>query len=201
MIDLWLQNRDDISVHLCWAHARRKFADIVKANKKKRGKANVAIDFIAKLYAIETKARVNHYSHTQRQQLRQKKSLAILERFKSWLEETKRGVPPSFPIGQAVEYALKHWPHLITYIDNGEVEIENMIRPFALGRKDWLFQNSTAGARASASIYSLMQTCKIHCVEPYAYFKYVLANIKRWPPDDYKSLLPMFIDQEKIMLG
>jgi transposase len=74
--------------------------------------------------------------------------------------------------------------------------VENLIRPFALGRKNWLFFGSPEGAQAGAVIYSLIQTCRLNQIEPYAYFKYVLANIRSWDKGDLKTLLPQFIEPQ-----
>jgi len=193
-----------IELYLCWAHARRKFSDIVKANKNKPGKAHMAVNFIAKLYAVEKYARQENLDFNQREQLRQDKALPILRSFKTWLDDSAKTVPPKSPIGEAISYALKHWNELIKYIDNGEVEIdnngiENLIRPFALGRKNWLFCGSPEGAEAGAVIYSLIQTCKLNNIEPYAYFKYVLAKIPSHNKDNLKELLPKFIDRLAII--
>lgn len=190
-----------IMLYLCWAHARRKFADIVKANKNKPGKAHMAVNFIAKLYAIEKFAREEKLSFEQRKQLRQDKTLPILNKFKVWLEDSVKTVPPKSPIGEAIGYTLRHWQELIKYVDNGEVEIdnnnvENLIRPFALGRKNWLFHGSPKGAEAGAVIYSLIQTCKLNNIEPYAYFKYILAKTPTQDKNNFKELLPQFIDKK-----
>jgi transposase len=171
-------------IHIgCWAHCRRKFAEIIKVSKTS-GKAVVAVNYIRQLYAIEKEARENHGSHEQRYHLRQQRAGPILLEFKSWLDETQHQVPPQSHIGKAIAYALNQWHLLIKYIDHGEVEIdtnrlENMIRPFALGRKNWLFMGSDKGAEAGAIIYSLLATCKANLIEPYAYLKYVLDQLPR----------------------
>ncbi|MBP9777658.1 MAG: IS66 family transposase [Rickettsiaceae bacterium] len=188
-----------IALYLCWAHARRKFSDIVKANKNKPGKAHMAVNFIAKLYAVEKQARENNLNFEQRKELRKEAALPVLNKFKVWLDDSSAAVPLKSPIGEAIGYTLRHWTELTKYINNGEVEIdnnivENLIRPFALGRKNWLFFGSPEGAEAGAVIYSLIQTCKLNQIEPYAYFKYVLANIRSWDKSDLKALLPQFID-------
>lgn len=188
-----------IALYFCWAHARRKFSDIVKTNKNKPGKAHMAVNFIAKLYAVEKQARENNLHFEQRKKLRKELALPVLNKFKIWLDNSASTVPPKSPIGEAIGYTLRHWTELTKYIDNGEVEIdnnivENLIRPFALGRKNWLFCGSPEGAEAGAVIYSLIQTCKLNQIEPYAYFKYVLANIRSWDKSDLKALLPQFID-------
>jgi len=187
-------------IHIgCWAHCRRKFAEIIKVSKTP-GKAAMAVNYIRQLYAIEKEARENYCSFEQRQTLRQQRAGPLLNEFKQWLEETQRQVPPQSHIGKAIAYALNQWSLLIKYIDYGEVEIdtnrlENMIRPFALGRKNWLFMGSDKGAEAGAIIYSLLATCKANLIEPYAYLKYVLDQLPRCKTDaERKKLLPYAVD-------
>lgn len=135
-----LQAKVAIKAVGCWAHARRKFVEIIKANKKAR-KAADAVNLIKQLYAIESEAKVQQLTIEGTQQLRQEKAKPILERFKLWLEETLKIVPPQSPIAKAIQYTLNQWNSLITYIEHGELMIdnnavENAIRPFALGRKN-----------------------------------------------------------------
>jgi transposase len=129
----------------CFAHCRRKFADVVKiSHSKKPGKAHEAMSRIGKLYLIEKKARDQNLSALQRYQLRQTEAVPLLKGLKKWLGESVRHVPPKSSLGKAIDYALKQWPYLEAYANHGEIEIdnnliENQIRPFALGRKNWLF--------------------------------------------------------------
>ena len=184
----------------CWAHARRKFADIIKVSKT-QGKAHVAIATIRQLYAIEKEARENALTCEQRQKMRQERAYPILTQFKEWLDSTYRCVPPQSHIGKAIAYTLNQWPLLMTYVDHGEIEIdnnliENTIRPFALGRRNWMFMGSERGAHAGAIIYSLLATCKAHLIEPYAYFKYILDQLPRCKSmEDRKKLLPYSVDK------
>lgn len=183
----------------CWAHCRRKFAEIVKLSKTP-GKAHEALQFIRKLYGIEKEARENHLTHELRKILRQQQAKPVLMEFKQWLETTFGCVPPQTHIGKAIAYTLNQWHMLMTYIDYGEIEIdnnliENYIRPFALGRKNWLFMGNPSGAKAAAVIYSLLVTCKVHLIEPYAYFKYVLDQLPKCKTnEDRKKLLPYTVD-------
>ena len=134
-----LQAKPEIKAVGCWAHARRKFVEIIKANKKAR-KAAEAVNLIKQLYAIESEAKVQQLTIEGTQQLRQEKAKPILERFKLWLEETFKIVPPQSPIAKTIQYTLNQWNSLVTYIEHGELMIdnnavENAIRPFALGKK------------------------------------------------------------------
>ena len=196
-----LRARQGIIGLSCFAHVRRKYTDIIKTTKG-IGKAYQAVAFIKKLYRIETLAREQKYRYEERYRLRQEKALPILTKFKQWLEDTSRIVPPKSPIGQAIAYTLSQWPCLIRYVDYGQVEIdtnwlENEIRPFALGRRNWLFAGSVLGAQAGAILYSLQQSCKANNINPYAYFKTVLQQVLHCETDeDYCKLLPHTIDQQ-----
>lgn len=184
----------------CWAHARRKFADVVKiAGAKKPGKAHEAVSRIQKLYRIETEARDRQLTHQQRYELRQKKAKPILDKLEKWLEKSIGQVPTKSAIGAAIAYALKQWPYLSAYVNHGEIEIdnnliENQIRPFALGRRNWMFVGNERGANAAATIYSLIQTCIINDINPQEYFNAALPKLGavRRGEIDATMLLPQF---------
>jgi transposase len=191
----------------CWAHARRKFKEITKISKTK-GKAHEGLEYIDNLYHIETEVKKAYsdkyddlYFKT-RHELRQKKARIILDDFKGWLDKTIAGVPPKSALGAAILYTLNQWPYLYEYINHGEVEIdnnwvENEIRPFALGRKNWLFIGNEGSAAISARYYSLIQTCILNNINPRKYLNYVFgqAHKMRREEIDPKKLLPQFIDR------
>lgn len=188
----------------CWAHARRKFVDASKQSKKPI-LANWAIKHIAELYKFEKLFKKRGYSADQIYKQRQKKSKPILEKFRQWLNDKMPTVPPQHPIGEAMQYAHKFWHNLIRYIDDGLFEIDNnrterSIKPFVIGRKNWLFHDSADGAEAGAIIYSLIETCKAHKVNAYLYLRYVLSEIPNSDKSDeiYRSLLPFNVDQSKL---
>ena len=182
----------------CMAHARRKFADINKISKA-NGLAHEAIKFFKALYKIEKEAREANLSSQDRFALRAEKSRAVLNAFKSWLDSHLTKTPVQSKIGEAIRYALTNWELLNNYLKDGRIEIdnnllENAIRPFAVGRKNWLFHGSPAGAKAGAIFYSLIETCKANNVEPYKYFCAMLSRIRKCvADDDYRELLPQFI--------
>jgi transposase len=159
----------------CWAHARRKFIDAQRQQPKgKSGKADMALGFIQKLYAIEKNS--NDKTTDERYKIRQTQSRAVIEKLRQWLEKTLQNTPPKTTLGKAVHYLHNQWPRLIAYLEDGHWPMdnnraENTIRPFVIGRKNWLFANSQAGARASANLYSLIETAKANGLEPYAYLK------------------------------
>ena len=188
-----LQDKPTIIGVGCWSHIRRKFMDIVKANKNE-GKAFEAITIIKQLYALEKQAREEQLNVDEIKKLRQEKAKPIINHFKDWLDTTKATVPPQSPLAKAIQYALNQWHGLLTYLENGELMIdnncvENAIRPFALGRRNWLFMGNERGAKAAANIYSLIMTAKANDVDPYRYFRYVLAQLPLCETDEQRKLL------------
>lgn len=179
----------------CWVHARRKFVDAKKLQPKgKTGRPDQALAYIQQLYAVERRAKQS--TAEQRHQLRQEMALPVLAKLKTWLEETTPRVPPQSALGKALHYLGQQWPRLNHYLDDGRYPIdnnflENAIRPFAVGRKNWLFANSQAGARASANLYSLIETAKGHELEPYQYLRQVFSALPRAENLDHiDALLP-----------
>ncbi len=181
---------------LCWAHARRKFNDIIKMTKGTCGKAQEAIKMIAELYAVEKEARLKRLPPDKIKELRHKKSKPILAKIKLWLDEHVHRAPPKGPLGGAIRYVLNHWEGLNRYQDDGRLSIdnnfcENKMRPFALGRKNWLFNDTVHGAKAAAIIYSLIETCKANNVNTFKYLNHVLREIpKQEDGADLTHLLP-----------
>jgi transposase len=195
----------------CMAHVRRKFFDVVKARKKIRGKgastktlADEALDFIGKLYLVEKQARLENLNADQIYELRQRKSKPIPDKFKDWLDEKQSITPPKGLLGIAINYALANWPKLIVYIENGILKpnnnvAENAIRPFVIGRRNWLFSGHPNGAAASATFYSLIETAKANGHEPYAYLKFIFEKLPLIEKDeDYQSLLPQHLNPSDI---
>jgi transposase len=191
--------KDGITSVGCWAHARRKFVDIVKIVKKP-GKAAEAVAIIGKLYDIERYAKENNLPPEKVKELRHEKSKPVLDLFRKWLDDHVGRVPPKNPLCAAMKYSLNNWAELTRYLDDGRLDIDNnacerAIKPFAVGRKNWLFSGNDVGAKASAVIFSLIQTCKANNVEPYTYLKHVLENIHT--TDDLTSLLPFNVKQRQ----
>ena len=153
----------------------------------------MAISLIGKLYAIEKSVKFSDAA--QRHRTRQEQSVPQLKKLKAWLEKTAQQVPPKSAIGKATHYTLEYWPELTRYVENGHWPIdnniaENAIRPFVIGRKNWLFSNSQRGAKASASLYSLIETAKANQVEPYQYLSWLFERLPTAEPDSIDSLLP-----------
>lgn len=170
----------------CMDHMRRKFAEAVKAanntpgKKDKVSKADVGLSKIRKFYLIEKK--IQHLDPAEKQRVRQELSLPALIDFKQWLDKNRTKVVKKSLTRTAIDYALNQWPTLTGYCDDGHLNIsnvlaENAIRPFAIGRKAWLFSDTTRGAHASAACYSLIETARANDLEPYAYIHHILSHI------------------------
>lgn len=185
----------------CWDHARRKFKEAQVAQPKaKKGKlraatkADRALSFINKLYMIERQIKV--LTVAEKYQQRQQRSVPVLNNLKSYLEENQHKVPKDSLTGKAMTYLANQWEKLTVYCSNGELNIsnilaENAIRPFVIGRKAWLFSDTPAGAHASATHYSLIETAKANGLEPYAYLKQVLTALPYAETvEDIEALLP-----------
>jgi transposase len=161
---------------LCWAHARRKFFESKESNEE----AHRALAFIALLYDVEREAK--ELTPERRLKLRRARSLALLDRFHRWLVAKQSNVLPKSPLGQAIGYVLPRWEGLVRYCEDGELSIDNnlserMIRPCAIGRKNYLFFGSDRGGRTAAILYSLMASCKANSIEPWAYLRDLLTRL------------------------
>jgi transposase len=184
----------------CWAHARRKFFDITKIVKT-QGLAHQMVALIKKLYKIEREALDKDMEPLQIKTLRMEKSVPILADIKILLDDYKDKVPPKSPLGLAINYTLNQWDGLNTYLQDGRLRIDNndcerAIRPFAIGRKNWLFSATTNGAQASATLFSLIATCKANGINAYGYLRYVLTAIKTASTEaELHVLLPYNIDK------
>lgn len=179
----------------CWAHARRRFVEAQRLQPKgKSGKADQALALINGLYAIER--RLKDAGPEQRHETRQREAKPLLEKLHDWLEKTLPRTPPKTALGKALNYLHGQWPRLIHYLDDGRWPIdnnpaENAIRPFTVGRKNWLFSHSVRGATAGANLYSLIETAKGHGLEPMLYLNFVfklLASVDS--VDGFEALLP-----------
>jgi transposase len=180
----------------CFAHARRKFVDIFKASKKGEISGS-AIQKIGALYKIEEEAKALTLSADERKKFREEHARPLLENLKEWLEIQRTKVPPKSALGQAIGYCLRQWTELTCYMKDGRLEIDNnaserCIKPFVIGRKNWLFSGNARGARTSALIYSIIETCKSHDINPFAYLKDIFEKIgkKDLSEKELKSLLP-----------
>lgn len=186
----------------CMAHARRQFVEADKSGKVP-GSAKVALGYIQKLYAIEKRARTHQLEETAILALRQREAVPILADFKEWLDGRAAAFPPKSLIGKAIAYTLGQWPKLVQYANYGFVPIdnnlvENAIRPFVIGRKNFLFSGSPAGADASAALYSLIETAKANGHEPFFYLFFLFSMFPRMKDDAVKDLLPFNCTRKQV---
>jgi transposase len=178
----------------CWAHVRRKFIKAQQALPKGQTspKLHEALSLIGKLYGIERLAK--ELKPEERYALRQTHATPILTQFKAWLD--RQDVNPQGLLGKAITYTQREWSRLVVYLEDGRLAIdnnivENAIRPFAIGRKNWLFSDTVAGAKASANLYSLIETAKANGLNEYAYLRYVFTELpKLGANNDPDALLP-----------
>jgi len=185
--------RQEGVTHLaCWAHARREFFD-ARTNDRKR--AEKALEFIQKLYAVESGAKGLTPDEIKRSRL--DNSLPVINKMSEWIKEQLQDqrVLPGSPIGKALRYSAERWDELSNYLYDGRLEIdnnlvENAIRPVALGRKNYLFAGSHKAARRAAMLYSFFAICKKHGVNPYEWLKHTLISIMNINHKNIKSLYP-----------
>ena len=193
----------------CWVHARRKFKEVTNVslkNKNKKSKkemlANAALGYIRKLYDVERKAKLNNLAGEELLLERREKSLPILKEFKEWLCKYQPRVPKELLLGKAINYTLNQWHRLEQFITCSAVGldnnlVENAIRPFAVGRKNWIFSNSVDGANASAAIYSLIETAKANGINPFWYLHYLFEKIPQIKNEsEYDHLMPYEINND-----
>ncbi|NIA31975.1 MAG: IS66 family transposase [Actinobacteria bacterium] len=187
----------------CWDHARRKFIQASKVAPDSSA-TKAALKLIGRLYRLEKNAKEHGLSPEELLQLRQKKSKRRLIAFKKWLQKMAAITPPELELGKAINYTLNQWDKFNQYLDNPEIHIsnilvENAVRPFAIGRKNWLFSGSPRGAGASAAIYSLIETAKANGHEPYWYLRYLFDKLPHADSDGkLRELLPFNLTPEYI---
>jgi len=178
----------------CMAHARRMFNDALDNDKSRAG---YAMEQIQHLYAIERRCGQEGLSYAQIKQARQQEAVPVLTALGKWMKEQYMQVLPKSAIGKALAYSIERWDKLCRYTEDGMLNIdnnpvENSIRPVAIGRKNYLFAGSHEAAKRSAMLYSLIGTCKLHAIEPFAWLKNVLEKIPAHPINRVKELLPHY---------
>lgn len=184
----------------CLAHARRKFVEAKQAQPKgKTGKADFALAQILKMYRIESE--IKGKAAEEKQAIRKAQAEPLLTAFKDWLDESVLQVPPKSAIGKAIAYSLNQWTKLIRYLEDGRLSIDNnraerAIKPFVIGRKNWLFSNTPKGAKASAILYSVIETAKANGLVPFDYLNYLLEELPR-KPEPIDHLLPWNVKLDK----
>jgi len=187
----------DVILVGCWAHARRKFDDVLKVlPPDKRASPTVALEglsFCNKLFEIERD--LADATPEERYKARLEKSVPVLNAFSEWLEKQSSSVLPQSLLGQAIKYCQSQWDKLRNFLLDGRLEIDNnrcerSIKLFVIGRKGWLFCNTPKGARASAVIYSIVETAKENGLIPFEYLRYLFERLPNLGEGDPDELLP-----------
>lgn len=191
----WAKKEEDITQLGCWAHARRPFAELVKIAKT-TGKSHQAIAYIKKLYAIEKTAKTSNLNPIEVKALRTEKAKPILDDLFKWVRKALTTAVPESKLGKALKYIHEREDELSSYLEDGRLQIdnnavENKIRPFAIGRKNWMIAASTNGAEASSFFYSLINSAKENGLNPFDYLNHLFNHIKQCKTeDDYMRLMP-----------
>lgn len=184
----------------CWAHARRKFDEALKALPDAKRFTPVAakegLDFCNQLFAIERD--LNKTTPDERYKIRLERSRPVLEAFSAWLKTQSSKALPKSALGKAIKYCRNQWDKLNAFLLDGRLELDNnrserSIKPFVIGRKNWLFANTPRGARSSAIIYSIVETAKENGLNPFSYLCYLfekLPNLDTKNQNALDELLP-----------
>jgi hypothetical protein len=171
----------------CWAHARRKFDETLKALPDYKRSAVVAakkgLEFCNHLFAIERD--LKDATFEKRYKTRLARSRPVLDAFWAWLQIQNEQVLPKSSFGQAINYCLGQWNKLETFMQDGRLELDNnrserSIKPFVIGRKNWLLANTPRGARASAIVYSVIETAKENGLNPFHYLSYLFEKTSQY---------------------
>ncbi len=171
---------ENVTLVHCMAHLRRKFYDIyVSLPEDKRANSNTseAIDYINQIYSLDKESR--DLSINERYEYKQVHIKPLMIKFRDWLNGKQLTSAPQSGYGKAINYAVNYLPTIMNYLNDGRLELDNnkaerAIKPFIIGRKNWLFSNTPNGARSSAILYSIVQTCLLNKINPYKYLAYVL---------------------------
>ena len=181
-----------ITLAFCWAHLRRQFFDTAKDGHAPV--ASGALERIAKLYMIEKTIRGQ--SADARRTARQERSKPLVHDLKTWFDHQLTRLSGKSLTAEAIRYALHHWDGLTRFLENGRIEldtniVERSIRPLVINRKNALFAGHDEGAENWACIASLVETCKLHGVDPQAYFADLLTRlVNLWPASRLDDLMP-----------
>jgi hypothetical protein len=182
----------------CWAHVRRKFHDALKAVRKedREGTAsNVGLSYCNELFKLERQYDEAGISHEERAERRNFESKAVAEKFFAWAKDMVNKALPKSKLGEAVGYAVNQKAWLMNFFLDGRLEIsnnraENSIRPFTVGRKNWLFSYCKRGAEASAVVYSIVETAQANGLVPFMYLNYLFQTMPNIPEEQYADCLP-----------
>ncbi len=187
-----LAEKEDVVLAACWSHSRRKFYEVVEATGSPV--AAETLRRIAELCAVEAEVRGQTPAH--RLAARRNRSKTIVDAMRLWFEAQLPLVSGRSTLAEAIRYALSRWDGLTRFLHDGRIEldtnpVERAIRPVALGRKNHLFAGSDGGGHRWAVLCSLIESCKLNDVEPYAYLHDVLSRmVDGYPINRLDGLLP-----------
>lgn len=166
----------------CWSHLRRYFVDALPKDVQSPEATlpNQAIEYCGKLFKIEEE--IEKLTPDERRKQRQERSIPILDAFWSWVDVNKDNCLPKSKLSKAFGYALNQKEGLMNFLKDGNISIsnnlaENSIRPFTVGRRNWLFSGCPEGAAASAAVYSIVETSKANGLNPYEYLRYIFKYL------------------------
>ena len=202
----FLDSMEDVIHAGCNTHARRKFVDADKVSKNNPDTVDV-LNLYAKIYKIESDWKKSSQNLEQLRTIRAEKSKPLMDELKSHLDGLSQSVNPSGNLGKAVSYTLGEWQRLTKFLDHPEIPMdnngaENGIRPFVVGRKNWLFAYRPSGAHTSALFYSLIEGAKAVDLDPSIYMSYLLYNApKMITEDDWRALLPINLKGKNLTLS
>ena len=185
----------DVLLVGCWAHARRKFTEALRALPESATttfvKAKEGLAFCNKLFNIERD--LKGVSPEERYEKRLERSKPVLDAFSAWLHDQTPNVLPKSAFGKAIKYCRKQWERLEAFLKDGRLEIDNnraerSIKPFVIERKNCLFSNTAKGARSSAIIYSIVETAKENGLNPFNYLSYLFEELPNMDTTDKNQL-------------
>ncbi|MPN12705.1 IS66 family transposase ISCde1 [bioreactor metagenome] len=196
---------EKIRVVGCWTHARRKFDEALQTLPQEQRKNSLAATgeyYCSRLFQMETS--FAELTPEERYEKRLELEKPVLDALLAWANETSGKTAPKSVLGRALHYLMEQWPYLICYLEDGRLELSNnraerSIKPFVMGRKNWLFANTPGGAQASSMLYSLIETAKENGLDPYRYLLWILKNapgLSRAEESWAKQLLPTNAPQE-----
>ena len=183
----------------CMMHARRRFHDAWLSVEKKPGLAENALKMFKKLYKFEEAYKLQNLTSVKRHEARQVEVKPYLEKIKSWCEDNKNKVIKTSPLGNAINYFINEYTEPSAFLKDGRYEIDNgwverTIRKFAIGRNNWLFCDTVAGANASSLLYSLVITAKLNEKDPFKVMTEILYQLPAAKNiDDYESLARLLL--------
>lgn len=196
---------ENVTLVGCWSHARRGFDEAIKslpiAEQKKPTAARVGLQYCNELFKIERG--LKDETPEKRHAGRQKQSRPVLDAFSAWLHEQSVQVLPKSALGSAITYCLNQWRKLVVFLEDGNLELDNnraerSIKPFVIGRKNFLFSNTPRGARASAITYSLVETAKENELDPFMYLEHLFQRLPNMDTDDAQAMSELLPWSERL---